>query len=67
MYETASEDPEGWEKNCHSGKNFFAKSFSFGGGGEIILRSGADVYGKLIANGIKEERCRVLQTEAATL
>lgn len=31
------------------------KVISFEGGGEIILRSGADVYGKLIANVIKEE------------
>lgn len=58
---------EGWGKNCDSGSNFFSKSFSFGDGGEIILRSGVDVYGKLIAKVIKEERCRVLQTEAATL
>lgn len=58
---------EGWEKNHDSGSNFFTKSFFFGGGEEIILRSGANVYGKLIANVIKEERHRVLQTEAATL
>lgn len=34
----------------------------------MILRSGVDVYGKLIANVIKKEKCReVLQTEAAAL
>lgn len=60
-------DTEGWEKSCDSGSNFFSKSFSFGGEEEIILTSGADVYGKLIANVIEKEKCRVLQTEAATL
>lgn len=33
----------------------------------MLLRSGADVYKKLIANVIKKEKCRVLQREAAAL
>lgn len=57
----------GREKNCDFGSDFFTKSFSFRGEGEITLKSGVDVYGKLIANVAKKERCRVLQTEAAAL
>lgn len=67
MCEAAGKDTEGWGKNCDSVSNLFLKSFSFGSEKEIILRSGADVYGKLIANVIKKEKCRILQTEAATL
>lgn len=56
-------------KNLWCWKQFVFKIIFFWGEEEMILRSGVDVYGKLIANVIKKEKCReeVLQTEAAAL